>query len=69
MRIDPKGTVAGRPALLVFDFALIQLGGLSFGSAGNKIADARAAGVLMAFVAEWYRSIAGHVVPPTDTVT
>jgi len=56
-------------ALLVFDFALIQLGGLSFGSAGNKIADARAAGVLMAFVAEWYRSIAGHVVPPTDTVT
>ena len=26
-------------ALLVFDFALIQLGGLMFGSSGNKVAD------------------------------
>jgi hypothetical protein len=36
-------------ALLVFDFALIQLGGLSFGSSGNRIADPRAAGVVTAF--------------------
>jgi hypothetical protein len=31
-------------ALLVFDFALIQLEGLSFGSSGNRIADPRARG-------------------------
>jgi len=45
-------------ALLVFDFALIQLGGLSFGSSGNRIADPRAAGVVTAFAAEWYTNIA-----------
>jgi CheY-like chemotaxis protein len=44
-------------ALLVFDFALIQLGGLSFGTSGNRIADPRAAGAVAAFVARWYRSI------------
>lgn len=50
-------------ALLVFDFALIQLGGLSFGSSGNRIADPRAAGVVTAFVAKWYTSIANAVAP------
>jgi hypothetical protein len=45
-------------ALLVFDFALIQLGGLSFGSSGNRIADPRATGVVTAFAAEWYTNIA-----------
>jgi CheY-like chemotaxis protein len=45
-------------ALLVFDFALIQLGGLSFGSSGSRIADPRAAGVVTAFAAEWYTNIA-----------
>ena len=49
---------AGVYALLVFDFALIQLGGLSFGSSGNRIADPRAAGVVTAFAAEWYTNIA-----------
>ena len=39
--MEPPGIYA----LLVFDFALIQLGGLSFGSSGNRIADPRAAGV------------------------
>jgi len=44
-------------ALLVFDFGLIQLGGLGFGSSGNRLADPRAAGIVTAFVARWYRSI------------
>jgi CheY-like chemotaxis protein len=44
-------------ALLVFDFALIQLGGLSFGTSGNRIADPRAAGAVAAFVARWYGRI------------
>lgn len=44
-------------ALLVFDFVLIQLGGLMFGSSGNRVADTRAIGVVTAFVAEWYRAI------------
>jgi len=48
-------------ALLVFDFALIQLGGLSFGSSGNRIADPRAAGVVAAFAARWYTSIANLI--------
>jgi hypothetical protein len=50
-------------ALLVFDFALVQLGGLSFGSSGNRIVDTRATGVLAAFAAEWYRSIANGAPP------
>jgi CheY-like chemotaxis protein len=50
-------------ALLVFDFALVQLGGLSFGSSGNRIVDARAPGVVAAFAAEWYRSIANGTPP------
>jgi CheY-like chemotaxis protein len=44
-------------ALLVFDFALIQLGGLMFGSSGNKVADTRAIGIVTAFAARWYRAI------------
>jgi CheY-like chemotaxis protein len=43
-------------ALLVFDFALVQLGGLSFGSSGNRIGDPRAAGVVTSFATRWYRS-------------
>ena len=43
--------------LLVFDFALIQLGGLSFGSSGNRIADPRAAGVVTAFATSWCMSL------------
>lgn len=50
-------------ALLVFDFALVQLGGLRFGSSGNRIVDTRAPGVLAAFVAEWYRRIANGTQP------
>lgn len=44
-------------ALLVFDFALIQLGGLMFGSSGNKVADTRAIGVVTAFAAAWYKAM------------
>jgi CheY-like chemotaxis protein len=44
-------------ALLVFDFALIQLRGLRFGTSGNLIADPRAAGAVAAFVARWYGRI------------
>jgi CheY-like chemotaxis protein len=51
-------------ALLVFDFALIQLGGLSFGSSGNRISDPRAAGVVTAFAAGWYRSLGNKAAAP-----
>jgi hypothetical protein len=51
-------------ALLVFDSALIQLGGLSFGTSGNRIADPRAAGAVAAFVARWYRSIRKDAAAP-----
>ncbi len=40
-------------ALMVFDFALIQFGGLAYGSSGNKISDQRTAVYLLAVVAEW----------------
>jgi phosphotransferase family enzyme len=43
-------------ALLVFDCALIQVGGLAFGSNGNKIHDQRDAVYLLAVTAEWYRT-------------
>lgn len=43
-------------ALLVFDFVLIQLGGLMFGSSGNRITDKGAVAILAAYVADWYRS-------------
>ena len=51
-------------ALLVFDFALIQLGGLMFGSSGNKVADTRAIGMVTAFAAEWYRVIEMNATAP-----
>jgi hypothetical protein len=44
-------------ALMVFDFALIQVGGLAFGSSGNKIQDHRSAVYLLAVAAEWYQSL------------
>jgi CheY-like chemotaxis protein len=44
-------------ALMVFDFVLIQVGGLSFGSYGNRIVDQPSAAYLLAVVAEWYRRV------------
>lgn len=44
-------------ALMVVDHALIQLGGLAFGSAFNKITSPRNACVLAAMAAHWYRSL------------
>lgn len=44
-------------ALMVFDYALIQVGGLAFGLSGNKIQDQRAALFLLALVGEWYRRL------------
>jgi CheY-like chemotaxis protein len=44
-------------ALLVFDFSLIQLGGLGFGSSGDRIIDPLSVGVVAAFAADWYHSI------------
>jgi len=41
-------------ALMVLDFALVQLGGLAFGSSGNQISDPRSAVYLLAAVADWY---------------
>jgi CheY-like chemotaxis protein len=46
-----------RYALMVFDFALIQVGGLKFGSSGNMISDHRSAVYLLATTAEWYRKL------------
>jgi hypothetical protein len=40
--------------LMVFDSALIQLGGLAYGSSGNMIADSRAVAHLLTTVAAWY---------------
>jgi CheY-like chemotaxis protein len=44
-------------ALMVFDFALIQLGGLAFGPSGNKIWDQRSAAYLLTVVAKWYQEL------------
>jgi CheY-like chemotaxis protein len=44
-------------ALMVYDFALIQVGGLGFGSSGNMIWDQRSAAYLLAAVADWYQSL------------
>jgi CheY-like chemotaxis protein len=44
-------------ALMVFDFALIQVGGLAFGSSGNKIVDPQSAAHFLAAVAGWYQRI------------
>jgi hypothetical protein len=55
-------------ALLVFDFALIQLGGLMFGSSGNKVADTRAIGIVTAFAAGWCRAISSGASTDPGTV-
>lgn len=44
-------------ALMVLDFALIQFGGLAFGSSGNKIWDQRSAAYLLATVTQWYQRL------------
>jgi CheY-like chemotaxis protein len=44
-------------ALLVFDFVLIQLGGLMFGTSGNRLVDSGAVGILSAYAAGWYKNL------------
>jgi hypothetical protein len=44
-------------ALMVFDFVLIQIGGLAYGSFGNRIVNQPSAAYLLAMVAEWYRRL------------
>ena len=44
-------------ALMVFDFVLIQVGGLAFGSYGNRIVDQQSAAYLLAVVGDWYRRV------------
>jgi CheY-like chemotaxis protein len=44
-------------AVLVFDFALIQLGGLAFGTSGNKIADPFFGAYLVGAVARWCQEL------------
>lgn len=44
-------------ALMVFDFVLTQVGGLAFGSYGNRIVDQQSAAYLLAVVGEWYRRV------------
>lgn len=44
-------------ALMVFDFVLIQVGGLAFGSYGNRIVDQPSAAYLLAVVGDWYRRV------------
>jgi len=46
-------------ALMVLDQALLQLGGLSFGSSYNKISNMRDACLLAALASRWYRAIRG----------
>ena len=47
-------TTLGVYALMVVDHALIQLGGLGYGSAFNKIRHPRDASLLAALAAKWY---------------
>jgi hypothetical protein len=42
---------------MVFDFVLIQVGGLAFGSYGNKVVNQLSAAYLLAVVGEWYRRV------------
>jgi CheY-like chemotaxis protein len=42
-------------ALMVFDFALVQFGGLAYGSSGNRIWDPRSALYLLIATANWYK--------------
>jgi len=44
-------------SLMVFDSALIQVGGLAFGQTGNRIQDERSAIYLLAVVARWFRML------------
>lgn len=44
-------------ALMVFDFVLIQVGGLAFGSYGNMVVDQQSAAYLLAVVGDWYRRV------------
>jgi len=46
-------------ALMVFDFVLIQVEGLAFGSYGNRVVDQPSAAYLLAVVGEWYRRVRG----------
>lgn len=46
-------------ALMVFDNALIQLGGLAFGPSCNKIANPQEAARLAAYAARWLRGVKG----------
>jgi hypothetical protein len=51
-------------ALMVFDFCLVQLGGLAFSSSGNLIADPRAVLTLLRETARWYCALRAQVLPP-----
>ncbi len=53
--------------LMVFYFVVIQVGGLAFGSYGNRIVDQQSAAYLMAVVGEWYRRIRKeHAIQPAS---
>jgi hypothetical protein len=54
-------------ALMVFDFVLIQVGGLAFGSYGNRIVDQQSAAYLLAVVGDWYRRVRNANPVHTDT--
>jgi CheY-like chemotaxis protein len=54
-------------ALMVFDFVLIQVGGMAFGSYGNKIVDQQSAAYLLVVVGEWYRRL--HNANPIEADT
>lgn len=45
-------------ALMVYDVAMLQLGGLAIELSGNKISDPKEAAILAGMVAKWYRQIA-----------
>jgi CheY-like chemotaxis protein len=44
-------------ALLVFDYAMVQLGGMAFGLSQNKVCDATEAALLATFSASWYETL------------
>ena len=56
-------------ALMVFDFALIQLGGLAFGSSGNMIWDHRSAAYLASMAGGWFQNLRAQFAShsPADT--
>ncbi len=53
-------------ALMVFDCALIQLGGLSYGLSGNKIENPALAALLASYTAFWLHQLAPHVAGMDD---